>query len=168
MIKFDLKTLNKLFEEHFIGDEDDISNEEILRRMKAVENHFRIVFTSREIEFDPNNVFATINRIVKRKKIGQGKSLNYHYYIDNDKVGDHNKICGIKNYYEEVKDGEIKVKEKKKYYTPVEQKKKVGRKPKLTETQIKEIKQSGLSQRALAAMYGVAQSLIGRIKKNKD
>jgi DNA-binding transcriptional regulator YiaG len=165
MIKFDLKTLNKLFEEHFIGDEDDISNEEILRRMKAVEEFFRIVFTSREIEFDPNNVFATINRIVKRKKIGQGKSLNYHYYIDNDKVGDHNKICGIKNYYEEVKDGEIKVKENKKYYKKVEVKKKSGPKPKLTETQIKEIKESGLSQRKLAELYSVGQSTIGTIKR---
>jgi hypothetical protein len=165
MIKFDLKTLNKLFEEHFIGDENEISNEEEKRRMDCASEFFKIVFTSREIHFDPNNVFATINRIVKRKKIGQGKSLNYKYYIEGEYVGNHNKICGIKNYYEEVKDGEIKVKEKKVYYKKVEVRKKPGPKLKLTEEQRLEIKQSGLSQRKLAAMYGVGQSMIATIKR---
>lgn len=168
MIKFDLKTLNKLFEEHFIGDENEISDEEEKRRMDCASDFFKIVFTSREIEFDPKNVFATINRIVKRKKIGQGKSLNYKYYIDGEYCGSHNKICGIRNYYEEIKDGEIKVKENKKYYTPVYVKKKTGPKPKLTDQQIKEIKESKLTQKKLAELYSVSQNMINRIRNNKD
>lgn len=169
MIKFDLKTLNKLFEEHFMEDDDDYpSNDEILRRMKAVEDHFRIVFQSREIKFDPKNVLATINKVVKRKKIGQGKSLNYHYYIEGEFVGNHNKICDITNYHQEGVNGELKEKkEKKLYYQKKEVKQKTGPKPKLNPEQMKEVLESNLSQRKLANIYGVSQSTIAYVKNKK-
>lgn len=165
MIKFDLKILEKLFEEHFMEDDDYPSNEEILRRMKAVEDHFRIVFTSREIEFDPKNVLATINRIVKRKKIGSGTTLNYHYYIDGEYVANHNNICQISNYYQE---GETnKIIRKKVYYQKKEVKEKTGPKPKLSPEQMKEVMESNLSQRKLAKIYGVSQNTISYVKNKK-
>jgi hypothetical protein len=167
-MNFTEKELEILYKDYLLNeDTDEISDDEHKRRMDAAEKHFKIVFESREIEYNKNDVFATINKIVKRKKIGTGKTLNYHYYIDGEYIGSHNKICGIKNYYE-TPNGEVKVKEKKKYYTPVEVKKKTGRKSKLTDQQIKEIKESNLTQRKLAELFGVAQSMITRIKNNKN
>lgn len=167
MIKFDLKILEKLFEEHFMEDDDYPSNEEILRRMRLVEDHFKIVFTSREIDFDPKNVLATINKIVKRKKIGSGSSLNYHYYIEGEYVANHNNICQISNYYQEGANGQVKQKEQKVYYQKKEVKEKTGPKPKLSPEQMKEVMESNLSQRKLAKIYGVSQNTISYVKNKK-